>query len=376
MTVNSVLVLGGGFTGLTSAIALALRGVENVTLVERAPAWARVGHGITVQGNALKVFQDIGVVDEILRRGFGADGVTLFHADGSVMMRLQTPKTGGEDLPATLGALRADVHEILVERALELGVKFRLGTQVVSFENHGDSVSVLLSDGTTEFWDLMIAADGIKSSTRPKLGITAERASSGLGIWRGVTNRLPEMTGGIAYPAPGDEGAYKVGYTAISATQCYVFVLCEPQRTPNDLPDWQEMKRLMEPFHGEFDWLRESLNESTYLNFQEIEWIFVEEPWHRGRVIALGEAVHAVPPLIAQGAAQCVEDALLIADYVTREGDLEAHLTEFQERRIPRIKGVVDASLQLAYWECHPGSPDAQPGRVMAQALAELVAAP
>lgn len=373
MSVRSVLIVGGGFTGLTAAIALAQRGVTRITLVDRAPAWARVGHGLTLQGNALKVLKELGVLDELLAKGFAEDALTLYFADGRVMAEVPTPRTGGPDLPATLGALRPDLHEILVHRAESLGVEIRLGRELVSFENHGNEVSTLLSDGATEFWDLVIVADGIRSQTRPKLGITAERASSGLGIWRAVTDRKPEMTGGIAFPFEDDGGAYKVGYTPVGATQCYVFVLCRPERPQNGLPDWQEVKRLMANFHGDFDYLRESINASTFVNFQEIEWIFVDAPWHKGRVIALGEAVHAVPPLIAQGAAQCVEDSLILAEYVTREGDLEQQFAEFYARRIPRIKGVVDASLLLAKWEQHPGTPDADAPRVMFESLQALV---
>ncbi|MFT4306561.1 MAG: FAD-dependent monooxygenase, partial [Microbacterium sp.] len=298
-----------------------------------------------------------------------------FFADGRVMAEIPTPRTGGDDLPATIGALRPDLHEILVARAESLGVEIRLGTELVSYENHEGSATSVLSDGTTETWDAIIIAEGIKSPTRPKLGIAEDRAPSGLGIWRAVTSRLPEMTGGIAYPFD-DSGAYKVGYTPVSTEQCYVFVLCPPQRVDNGLEGWQEVKRLMANFHGSFDYLRESIGPDTFLNFQEIEWIFVEGPWHRGRVVALGEVVHAVPPLIAQGAAQCVEDALLFAEHVTADGDWEAQLAEFHARRIPRVKGVVEASLQLADWELHPGAPDADPGRVMEQALAALVPAP
>lgn len=359
-------------TGLTAGIVLAQRGID-VTLVERAPAWARVGHGLTVQGNALAVFREIGVIDDVLVRGFPEDnGVTLYFANGEVMTHLDTPRTGGPSLPPTIGILRPDLHEVLVARATELGVTFRLGTELLSFENHGDSASAALSDGTNESWDLIIVADGIRSRTRPALGITTDRAPTGLGIWRAVTDRQPGMLGGIAFPDGDDGGAYKVGYTPINDTQCYVFVLCRPERAAGDLPGWQEMRRLMANFHGDFDWLRESIDETRFLNFQEIEWIFVEEPWHAGRVIALGEAVHAVPPLIAQGAAQCVEDALVLGEYVTRDGDLDSLFTEFEARRIPRVKGVVDASMLLARWEQHPGTPDADPGRVMDEALHAL----
>ncbi|MFT4029368.1 MAG: FAD-dependent monooxygenase [Protaetiibacter sp.] len=375
MSVRTVLVVGGGFTGLTVAIALAQRGVQ-VTLVDRVGAWARVGHGLTIQGNALRVFEQIGVIDEVLAVGQAENAVTLTRADGVVISRLETPRTGGDHLPATIGALRPDLHDILVRKAVSLGVVIRLGLELQEFTNHGDSASSVLSDGTTETWDVIVIAEGIKSRTRPKLGITEDRAPSGLGIWRAVTSRLPEMTGGIAFPLADDGGAYKVGYTPVSHDQCYIFVLCRPQRVDNGLEGWQEVQRLMANFHGDYDYLRDSIGPDTFLNFQEIEWIFVEGPWHSGRVVALGEVVHAVPPLIAQGAAQCLEDAALFAEYVTQAGDWEALLAEFYARRIPRLKGVVEASLQLAYWEQNPGTPDADPARVMADALAALVPAP
>ncbi len=375
MSVRNVLVVGGGFTGLTAAIALAQRGVQ-VTLIDRVSAWARVGHGLTIQGNALRVFKELGVIDEVLAVGEPEESVTLYFADGRVMAELPTPRTGGDDLPATIGALRPDLHEVLLRKAESLGVEIRLGLEIVSFDTHGETATSVLSDGVSETWDLIVIADGIKSQNRPKLGIAEDRAPSGLGIWRAVTSRTPEMTGGIAYPFGDDGGAYKVGYTPVSADQCYIFVLCRPQRPDNGLADWQEVTRLMENFHGEFDYLRGTIGPDTFLNFQEIEWIFAQGPWHSGRVVALGEVVHAVPPLIAQGAAQCVEDSLVFAEYVTQEGELEDQLAAFYARRLPRLKGVVDASLQLAHWEQHPGSPDADPGRVMGQALAALVPAP
>ncbi|MDR2998793.1 MAG: FAD-dependent monooxygenase [Microbacterium sp.] len=372
--IHSALIVGGGFTGLSTAIALAQCGVQ-VSLVDRAPEWTRVGHGITIQGNALRAFAEIGVIDEVLAVGEPEDSVTLYFADGRVMAEMPTPRTGGDDLPATIGALRPDVHEILVRRAEALGVEIRLGLELVSFENGEDWASSVLSDGTAENWDVIVVAEGITSQTRPKLGITEDRAPSGLGIWRAVTSRTPEMTGGMAFPSDGS-GAFKVGYTPVGADECYIFVLCPPERPDNGLEDWQEVQRLMANFHGPFDRLRESVGPDTFLNFQEIEWIFVEGPWHRGRVIALGEAVHAVPPLIAQGAAQCVEDAVLFAEYVTTDGDFETQVAAFHERRVRRVKGVVDASLQLATWELNPGTPGADPGRVMGEALGALIPAP
>ncbi|MFT4215081.1 MAG: FAD-dependent oxidoreductase, partial [Microbacterium sp.] len=216
MSVQNVLIVGGGFTGLTTAIALAQRDVQ-VTLVDKVSAWARVGHGLTIQGNALRVFKEIGIIDDVLAVGQPENSVTLSLANGHILAEMPTPRTGGDDLPATIGALRPDLHEILVAKAESLGVEIRLGLELTSFENHGDTATSVLSDGTSETWDLIVIAEGIKSQTRPKLGITEDRAPSGLGIWRAVTSRLPEMTGGIAFPTEDDGGAFKVGYTPVSA---------------------------------------------------------------------------------------------------------------------------------------------------------------
>jgi 2-polyprenyl-6-methoxyphenol hydroxylase-like FAD-dependent oxidoreductase len=368
MGVASVLVVGGGITGSVAAIALARRGVE-VTLVERSPRWQGVGHGITVQGNALKVFRQIGVLDEILERGHGFDQVRMREASGDDIATITVARTGGDDLPATMGALRSDIQDVLVKRIRELGVEARLGTELLSFANVDRHVEAKLSAGTVENYDIVIAADGIKSATRKMLGVPEDKAPSGMGIWRAVVPRTPDMSiSGMYYHGP----QYKVGFTPISDELCYAYVLTDPVRPDNGLTDAQEMRRLLEGYHGHVDVIREGITEGTFLNFQPIEWLFVEGPWHRGRVVAIGDAVHACPPLLAQGAAQCAEDALLLADYVTREGEIENLLAAFQARRKPRVKLVVDASLQLVAWELRPDTPGADPAGVMTRSLAAL----
>jgi 2-polyprenyl-6-methoxyphenol hydroxylase-like FAD-dependent oxidoreductase len=368
MSVTSVLIVGGGITGSVAAIALAQRGVE-VTLVERSPSWFGVGHGITVQGNALRVFQQIGVLDPILAKGHAFGQVRMRDASGADIVTLQVAHTGGPDLPPTMGALRSDIQDVLVDKIRELGIEVRLGTELVSFATIDSHVEAELSDGSVENFDVIIAADGIKSATRPKLGITDDKAPTGMGIWRAVVRRTPEMSiSGLYYNGP----QYKVGFTPISDELCYAYVLTDPVRPDNGLTDAQEMTRLLEGYHGDIDVVREHITEDTLLSFQPIEWLYVEGPWHRGRAIAIGDAVHACPPLIAQGAAQCGEDAVLLADYLTRDGDIDELLTAYEARRKPRVKLVVDASLQLVEWELHPNTPGADPAGLMARSLQAL----
>jgi len=124
--VSSVLVAGGGITGSVLALALAQRGVS-VDLVEIRPEWHGVGHGITVQGNLLAALAQVGVLDEVLARGVPFSQLRMLQADGTLIAEVPTPRTGGADLPPTMGALRSDLQDVLCERVYAAGVTVRLG---------------------------------------------------------------------------------------------------------------------------------------------------------------------------------------------------------------------------------------------------------
>lgn len=369
MSVQNVLVVGGGISGTVAAIALAQRGVR-VTLIERSPEWFGVGHGITVQGNALKSFQKIGVLERIMERAQPFNQLKMFRADGAPMATIDVAHTGGPELPATIGALRSDIQDVLVEEIHLLGIDVRLGTEVSNFDTSDpDSVTVTLSTGQSETVDLVIGADGIKSSMRKLLGIPEDKQPSGMGIWRVVTKRRPDMDcTGMAYFGP----EYKAGYTPISPELCYGFVLTKPERPDNALSDAQELRRLLEGYHGDFDFIRENLSEDDFMSFQPIEWLFVAGPWWKDRIVLIGDAVHACPPLIAQGAAQCTEDAIILVEELFARDDVSEALAAYEARRKPRVKLVVDASLQLVEWEIHPQTPGADPGGLMESSLLAL----
>jgi 2-polyprenyl-6-methoxyphenol hydroxylase-like FAD-dependent oxidoreductase len=129
VSVSSVLVVGGGITGSMLSLALAQRGVR-VDLVEITKDWRGAGHGITLQGNALAAFARVGVLDEVLRRGVPFDTLRMRQADGTLIAELPTAHTGGEDLPATMGALRPDLQAVLRDRVYAAGVNVRLGLSV------------------------------------------------------------------------------------------------------------------------------------------------------------------------------------------------------------------------------------------------------
>jgi 2-polyprenyl-6-methoxyphenol hydroxylase-like FAD-dependent oxidoreductase len=370
--IGSVLVVGGGIAGSVLSLALARRGVD-VVLLELREEWTGAGHGITLQGNALKVFHSVGVYDEIAEEGYGFAKLAMFRADGELITEIPTPPMGGSDVPPTMGALRSHVADVLARHVRAAGVDIRLGTTVTAIRDDGDCVIAMLSDGTHVTVDLLVAADGIHSRTRKMIGIDAEPHHVGMGIWRVVAKRPPAMeSSGVYYGG----SKYKAGYTPISEDLCYAFLLeGELDRSfVGEHPNGAVLKEHGKGYGGVWGQVRDSLSDDAMVNYQYIEAILVDGPWYRGRSIVIGDAVHACPPLIAQGAAMCAEDAVVLAEQLTNGDEVDTALQKFMERRLPRVKMVLENSLQLAEWEIHPDTAGADPGRVVGQTLHALVA--
>jgi len=353
--VSKVLVVGGGITGSVLSLALAQRGAQ-VDLVEISPVWHGVGHGITVQGNALRAFEKTGVLDEVISHGVPFNQMRLLKADGSLIVEAPTPHTGGPRLPSTLGALRSDIQTVLCDRIYAAGVNVRLGLSVSSLAQDAHRAYAEFTDGTVGTYDLVVGADGIRSTMRDLLGITTGPQPTGMSIWRVVADRPAEMDcAEVYYGGP----RYKAGYSPISKDKCYAYILDEDGTLADfgggegsdATPAWQLMYERSEGYGGTWGKIRQTIGPDSRVSHTRIEWLLVEDPWFRGRAIVIGDAAHACPPLIAQGAAMCAEDAVVLAELVTGQAPPAQTLPAFMARRWPRVEIVVRNSMKLVSWE-------------------------
>jgi 2-polyprenyl-6-methoxyphenol hydroxylase-like FAD-dependent oxidoreductase len=349
MSVSSVLVIGGGITGSVLSLALARRGVR-VDLAEIRQDWRGVGHGITVQGNLLAALGKVGVLDEVMRRGVAFDTLRMRRADGTLIAELPTPRTGGPGLPATMGALRSDIQDVLCNRVYAAGVNVRLGLTVRSVTSDDQHAHAEFSDGSDGGYDLIVGADGIRSAVRAMLGFTAGPQPSGMSIWRVVADRPAELDCAELYY---DGPRYKAGYTPIAPGRCYAYLL-DVDGTRGDFgdrPDWEVMYERSEGYGGTWGKIRDTLGPWSSVSHTRIEWLLLDDPWYRGRAIVIGDAAHACPPLIAQGAAMCAEDAVVLAELVTGDLPVPQALAAFMVRRMPRVEIVVRNSMRLVRYE-------------------------
>lgn len=350
-TPRRVLVIGGGAAGNAVTILLRRAGLA-VDLIEARPDWnATTGSGITLQGNALRVLRELGVWDEVSASGyaFGSLGVTI--PDGTVIHENEDIRTGGEDLPATLGMRRPRLQQILIDAVRASGATVRLGTTAKTLEQDADGVSVAFSDGTTGRYDLVIAADGLNSATRAAIGIADKPEPTGMAIWRTPAPRPAAVTRtDLAYGGP----AYIAGYCPTSEDTIYAYVV-EANRDRASIPPEtyaDEMRRLAQAYGGVWPEIVEHITDPAKVNYTWFDKLLVEGSWHRGRVVLVGDAAHCCPPTIAQGAAQSLEDASVLAELLTSGRDWDEDLLQaYYERRIPRVRTVVEASVQIGQWQ-------------------------
>ncbi|MEV4143925.1 FAD-dependent oxidoreductase [Amycolatopsis sp. NPDC049691] len=344
--VHTVLVVGSGLAGTATAIRLAARGVA-VDLVEVKPDVAALGSGITLQGNALRELRGLGVWESVQEKGYGFDSVGLRAPDGSLLAELPDARTGGADLPAALGMPRPDLARILAERAVSAGVKVHWGYTVTAVAPEG---SVTFSDGSTGRYDLVVGADGVRSAVRRLLGIDLEPQPTGMGIWRAFGPRPESVTRTeICYGGP----SYIAGFCPTGKDSLYAYLVEDAQDRSGLSPEEKlaTMRELAAAYHGPWDDIRATLTDPARVNYTRFDAHLLPAPWHRGRVVLIGDAAHSCPPTLAQGGAQALEDAAVLTELLLAADTLDEDLwTAFTERRHARAAEVVAASVQLGQW--------------------------
>ncbi|WP_028810130.1 FAD-dependent oxidoreductase [Streptomyces sp. 351MFTsu5.1] len=346
-----VLVIGGGAAGNAVTVLLRRAGIT-VDLIEARPDWnATTGSGITLQGNALRVLRELGVWEEVRASGFAFGTLGITTPDGTVLHVAEDIKTGGDDLPATLGMQRPQLQQILIDAVRASGATVRLGTTAETLKQDSGGVFVLFSDGTEGRYDLVIGADGLNSATRAAIGITDRPEPTGMAIWRIAAPRPDSVErSDLAYGGP----AYIAGYTPTSETTIYAFLAekCRDRASIDAASYADEMRRLAQAYGGAWPEITQHITDPAKVNYTWFNRLLVEGSWHRGRIVLIGDAVHCCPPTIAQGAAQSLEDALVLAELLTGGRDWDSELLQsFHERRISRVRAVVEASVQIGQWQ-------------------------
>ena len=369
--VQRVLVVGGGFSGMSAAIELRKRGVE-VDLVEIDPHWRNYGAGISLGGATLRAFRQLGILDEFLAQGSATDNVEIRLPHGPVVATLPTPRIAGPDVPGGGAIMRPALARILADATRAAGVNVRLGTTFTEIDRRPEQVEVSFTDGQRNRYDLVIGADGLHSKVRQTVFPEAPRPRyTGQAVWRAVVPRSPDIKTVTMWPGP----TIKPGVNPVSETEMYVFIT-EPRPTSGEHIAPEELAPRMRALLAGFpdpvlQSVRAQLEAESQIVFRPIDSLLVPQPWFRGRVVLIGDTVHATTPHLAAGACIGIEDALVLAEELERASDIESALVAFQDRRWNRCRMVVENSARLGEIEISGGDKD-EHSRLIRESLMAL----
>jgi len=356
---KKILIVGAGIGGLCTAIALARIGVE-VDVIEIKPDNSVPGVGWGLRTNGLRALREIGLLEPTLALGFPTPPLSYYDRNGRHVVDIPYGRQL-DGMPSNVQLPRLGFLEMASAHALEAGCTIMMSTTAVDIEQDADGVTVELSDGSSRRYDLVIGFDGINSSIRRYLfGEKYVPTRSGGVAWRAPV-RAPETLKGAIF-CHGFGG--KVGFVPLAGGMMYVIVTHhEPDRPRLDPAAFPElMHQRAREMMGDSVFMAEeieSLRTAANVAYTPLDTVMVPYPWHRGRVMIMGDAAHAMTPYLGSGAAMAIEDGVVFAQLLRSDDTLYDVQTKFMARRYPRVKTVWDISLQMMHEEFDSATPEA-----------------
>lgn len=335
-----IAIIGGGIGGLAAAAFLHRAGLR-ATVYEQAPALGEVGAGLVVAPNAVRLLRRLGVMERLLRRAVPLDWGWEFRrwADGSVLsverLRGVCERLYGE---RTYVVHRADLLDTV--KSAVPGDWIRLGARCTSVDEGPHGVRLSFADGSRTDAEVVIGADGVHSVVRGAVAEPAPPEYSGICAFRTIVpaDAAPDFALRPAQTLWLGPGRHFVHYP-INDGQAVNVVAFAPAGDYTD-ESWSATATI-EQFHAEFAGWDPRVTGLIDAGGVPGRWALLDRAplrhWSRGRATLLGDAAHPMFPFFAQGAAQAVEDAAVLARCLAESvDDPEQALKSYEAVRIER----------------------------------------
>lgn len=326
-----VLIMGAGIAGLAARRALLQRGFA-VKVVERNRSARIGGAGLFLPGNGVRALGDLGLYDALLERSHAVNAQRFYDERGRLLSAVDTTRYWHDVAPCRT-IRRTDLWDLLAGDMAPDDIEYR---QVMGIVNDNHVCHVYFDDGGMETYDLVVGADGVNSSLR-RLAFPEAPPPEYVGnvCWRFIVAN----TTGVR------EWSVMLGANRsllakpISATELYVYadISVEAARTK----DYSAATPLLPLFEDIAGPVRPALALAATADVHFGELVRLKmRTWHKGRVVLIGDAVHASPPSMAQGACLAIEDAVVLADELAANVSVNMALIRYQDRQMQRANWV------------------------------------
>ncbi len=334
---EQIAIIGAGIGGLTLALYLKKNGYQPL-VYESAASLEPVGAGIMMAYNAMQVFEDLGIANQIEAAGNRIEGVVLADKLGKTITSSELSKSNIDKGIYNVAIHRADLQKILSET---LGFDcIKLNKRLQSVKQTADNISLYFEDGTSADCNILFGADGLNSKLRSYVVKASVIRDAGQLCWRGICdNNFSDIKNniGIEYWAYGD----RFGYTVINQKQIYWYAVCNANRS-----DSTSIPESLKAFNPTVQKIiaataQENIHFSTIADLKPIE------RWHINNICLIGDAAHATTPNMGQGACQAIEDAYTIGKLLENGHKLPELFGLYQSIRSQKVNSIVRQSLLL-----------------------------
>lgn len=334
-----IAIIGGGIGGLTAAIALRKTGHE-ATVYERAPAFDEVGAGISMTPNAVRGLTSLGLGNWLEEVSDEPVEQQLNHWEtGDLLQTIDRRETRAKYGTAYYQLHRADLLNVLTQTVGQDSCK--MGKELSNIASHAGRVELDFADGAHVTADVVIAADGLRSTVRDQLFETKEPQFGGHVAYRALIpaaeldsrasealniNHLGPGRNIVSYPVRKGE---LVNVVALAKADGWVEEGWAVRAEKADL------RAKYVDFAPYVQHLIEAMPEEELFCWG----LFVREPlktWRVGRTVLLGDAAHAMLPYLGQGAASSIEDAIVLGRAFAECADVDEALDCYVATRIER----------------------------------------
>ncbi len=331
-----ILVVGAGIAGLAVTLAFRSRNIA-CDVVERESVLSTQGAGMYLPGNAVRALDRLGMLPRVREVAAPIDRQRIFNSSGKLINEIDL-KSFWQACGGCLSLSRAALQGVLGDMVGE-GI-VRSGTALDRIQQDGACVNVTFSDGSTETYDLVIGADGIRSTVRNlAFGAVASR-DLGIACWRTIVHDRAGLSGWTAML-----GAKRTLLAIpIEASKLYVYGdVTAREGEYDDVAPIDVLRRLFSGFAEPLRSVADTLDDALPIHTARLREIPTQIR-HKGGVVLIGDAANATSPSMAQGAGMALEDALVLAEALAETASVPAALDAFSARRLARVQWVQNQS--------------------------------
>jgi 6-hydroxynicotinate 3-monooxygenase len=344
-TKPAVAIIGAGIAGLTAAATLRRIGIK-ADIYEQAPAFARIGAGIQMNPNAMRILRGLGLEEHIRRIGFAPQVGYNREWDTGEVTYLHPM---GEEIEARFGAPDISLHRAELHAAL-LSINppecIHMQKKLVGLDQRGSQVVLSFEDGIRVEADAVIGADGVHSTVLEILFGSGEPRFTGQVAYRAIFRSEllgTEIDDRVKWWGP---GRHIVSYKVDPRRDELYFIASTPEpdfkiESWSALGNLDQLRAAFTGFHPKATVILDSCPDVR-------KWALVERDplaqWSGERIVLIGDACHPMLPYMAQGAGSSMEDAVVLARCLEGQ-DLDGFAAAF--RRFERNRKERTSRIQL-----------------------------